>query len=151
MCSLAPCQILLHGSMPRYGKLYIAPILFLFVCVFFNSIQMCLFYSGLERLHPREWPKIGLDFAERTLELFSSQKVASPFLGLEVSPLRPLVVLRCALADLHTLRSKFYMHISLEDFTQVSLSCNSIFHVLNHRIYKSWIQNVVLYFRTLKM
>jgi len=74
----------------------------------------------LERSHPREWPKIGLDYAEKMLCLMASQKVASPFLGVEVSPLRPLVVLRCGLADLHFLRVKYFIFLALEDFTQVT-------------------------------
>ncbi|XP_034250309.1 kinetochore-associated protein 1 [Thrips palmi] len=74
--------------------------------------------SGLEDSHPREWPKIGLDYAERMLNLMASQKIASPFLGVEASPLRPLVVLRCCLADLHCLRSKYYIFLTLEDLSQ---------------------------------
>ncbi|XP_026273015.1 kinetochore-associated protein 1 [Frankliniella occidentalis] len=74
--------------------------------------------SDLERSHPREWPKIGLDYADRTLKLMSSQNFGSPFVGLEASPLRPLVVLRCALTDLYSLRSKYYIFITLEEYSQ---------------------------------
>lgn len=113
-CNVGPCQNmvslwqLLHFLVYRF---YFIPL--------YSSFSWFFFYSGLERTNPREWPKIGLDFAERCLQLFSSQKVASLFLGLEVSSLRPLVDLRCALSDLHSLRSKYYLHVPLEDFIQV--------------------------------
>lgn len=74
--------------------------------------------SALECSHPREWPKLGLDYAERMLNLMASQKIASPFLGFDASPLRPLVVLRCNLADLYSLRSKYFIFLTLEDFSQ---------------------------------
>ncbi|KAK3922038.1 Kinetochore-associated protein 1 [Frankliniella fusca] len=74
--------------------------------------------SDLEWSHPREWPKIGLDYADRTLKLVSSQNFASLFVGLEASPLRPLVVLRCGLSDLYSLRSKYYIFLTLEEYSQ---------------------------------
>ncbi|KAJ1529164.1 hypothetical protein ONE63_005972 [Megalurothrips usitatus] len=72
----------------------------------------------LERSCPKQWPKVGLDYTEKTLKLISCQKFAIPFIGLEASPLRPLVVLRCALNALHSLRSKYYIYMTLEEFRQ---------------------------------